>query len=195
MKNLKLVLLLVTGFCLLTACEKNVHYWGDDSPGNTLKNGPETSLLITVPLKGDFTVVPEAMMPDETYEEYGFKLIMAGDGTMSHLGKMTTRMIFWAEGGPVGPYGYGSGTFVAANGDELYFEFDEGLIVWNEKENADFYLTRFNDPIQFSGGTGRFEGATGSMMSNAFVHYPDPNVEGDFWHTDFFSYGTLTMEK
>ena len=155
----------------------------------------EKSDQITVPLKADFSVVPEAFIPDDTYEGYSVRLIMVGEGTMSHLGKMTTRMVFWANEGAIGPCGHGSGTFIAANGDELYFEFEEGLIIWNEEDNTDFYLTSFNDKMFFTGGSGRFKGASGSICSNGFVHYPNPEVEGDYWHTHFFSYGTLNKAK
>ncbi len=194
MKNFRKTLFIAACIGLLAACEKSDHFWGDDPLGNTHKNGAVKS-MVTVPLKADFSVVLEDGILDNTYPEYHVKLIMVGEGTISHLGKMTTRMVFWAEGGAVGPYGHGTGTFVAANGDELYFEFDEGLIVLNEEDNADFYLTSFNDEMFFTGGSGRFKGAAGSLWSNAFVHYPNPEVEGDYWHTDFFSYGTLIMAK
>ena len=62
---------------------------------------------------------------------------MVGNGNISHLGKMTTRMEFCANGGPTGPYGNGFGKFVAANGDELYFDLEYGEIVWNDEDNAD----------------------------------------------------------
>jgi hypothetical protein len=191
MKTLKKLLFLLVGIGLLAACEKND--WGDETPGKNLKKSAKHSALVTVPIKANFSVVLESGVPDDTYLEYPYKLTMVGEGTMSHLGKMTTRMVFWAEGGAVGPYGYGTGSFVAANGDELHFEFDEGLIIMNEKDNSDFYLTRFNVEFLITGGTGRFEGASGIIMSNAFVHFPAD--ENDYWHTDFFSYGTLVKKK
>ena len=105
-------------------------------------------------------------------------------------------MVFCANEGAVGPYGDGTGKFVAANGDELYFDLDYGIIVWNEGDDNAFYPTRFNDEVLFTGGTGRFEGASGSFMTNAFVHIPpDPTDPDDLWHTDFFSTGTLILVK
>ena len=108
---------------------------------------------------------------------------------------MTTTMVFCADGGPVGPYGDGTGTFVAANGDELYFDLDFGEIIENTGDNAPYYPTRFNDEVLFTGGTGRFEEASGSFMTNAFVHFDDPTDPDDMWHTDFFSTGTLILVK
>lgn len=179
---------------IFSACEKNDKLWDDYDPGT--KMGPKKTVLVTVPLKADFSVVPEYAGADGSYApELPVKLVMVGEGNMSHLGKMFTRMVFWAEGGIVGPYGHGTGVFVAANGDELYIEFDMGEIIWNEEENKDFYPTKFNDEMIISGGTGRFEGARGFIMSNAYVHYPDPADEDDYWHTDFFSYGTLILVK
>ena len=194
MKIFRKTLFIAACIGLLAACEKSDHFWGDDPLGNAHKKCAIKS-MVTVPLKADFSVVPEAFIPDNTHPEYSTRLIMVGEGTMSHFGKMTTRMVFYGNMVPVGPYGHGTGTFIAANGDELYFEFDEGLIILNEEDNAGFYLTRFNDEMFFTGGSGRFKGASGSLWSNAFVHYLDPEVEGDYWHTDFFSYGTLIMAK
>lgn len=189
MKTMKKLILLLTVIGLLTACEKN----GDSlwENGAIEKISTEKAVMVSVPFKADFSVVPESGVPDDTYPEYNVKLVMVGEGTISHFGKMTTRMVFWAVGGLVSPYGKGTGVFVAANGDELYFEFDDGLIIWNEQDNADFYLTRFNDEMHITGGTGRFEDASGLFMSNAYVHQAAD--ENDHWHTDFFSYGSLIL--
>lgn len=44
--------------------------------------------------------------------------------------------------------------------------------------------------MTFTGGTGRFEGASGEAMTNAFVH------DGtDEWRTDFFPAGNLILVK
>ena len=50
--------------------------------------------------------------------------------------------------------------------------------------------TCLNDPIIFTGGSGRFEGAEGMAYTNAFVH-----DGADEWRTDFFSTGSLTLVK
>lgn len=195
MKTATKLFFLLAGIGLLTACEKDYILPEIEDPDTVMKMTKDDAALLEAPLKAEFSVVPEAHFPDDVHDEYAIVLIMVGEGKMSHLGKMTTRMEFSANGGMVGPYGYGTGVFVAANGDELQIEFDEGLIVWNEEENNDFYQTRFNDKMIITGGTGRFENARGHLWSNAYVHYPDENVEGDYWHTDFFSYGKIELCK
>lgn len=193
MKTFTKLLFLLAGIGLLTACEKNELFPEFEDPDSIQQMEKDALALLEAPLKAEFSVVPEAFFPDDIHDEYQMVLIMVGEGKMSHLGQMTTRMEFSANGGMVGPYGYGTAVFVAANGDELHIEFDQGLIVWNEEENNDFYQTRFNDKMIIAGGTGRFDGARGHIWTNAYVHYPDPEVEGDYWHTDFFSYGKIKM--
>jgi hypothetical protein len=82
------------------------------------------------------------------------------------------------------------GEFVTANGDVLYLEQPLGQILPNLGDDSDYYQTRFDDPVFFAGGTGRFEGASGGYTTNAFVH-----DGADEWRTDFFSTGTLIMVK
>jgi len=82
------------------------------------------------------------------------------------------------------------GSFVAANGDVLDFTIPEGQIVPNDEDNSAYYQTKFNDPIIFTGGTGRFEGASGMAYTHAYVH-----DGADEWRTDFFSKGTLILVK
>lgn len=195
MKTLTKLLFLLAGIGLFTACEKHELFQEFEGTESVEKMAKDEATPLEAPIKAEFSVVPEAFLPDEIHDEYTTILIMVGEGKMSHLGQMTTRMIFSANMGMVGPYGYGTGVFVAANGDELHVTFDQGLIIWNEEDNNDFYLTRFNDKMIIDGGTGRFENARGHLWSNAYVHYPDPEVEGDYWHTDFFSYGKIMLCK
>ncbi len=196
MKKLNYVLLLSFILFLIAGCAK------DDSLAPLNQNDQETNLkkghaqpvIVSVPLKADFTVWFAGFSDDNPCAPGNVRLIMVGEGNMSHLGKMTTRMDFCATGEPTGSYRNGSGKFVAANGDELYFDLEEGLIIGNEDEDP-YYPTRFNDKVNFTGGTGRFEEATGYFWTNAYVHFPDPNNEDDVWHTDFFSYGILKLVK
>jgi hypothetical protein len=85
---------------------------------------------------------------------------------------------------------------VAANGDELYGEIPEGQIYPNTGDNSDYYQNWFDDPGFFTGGTGRFAGASGTWTTDAWVHDDSDGPGGpDEWRTDFFGKGTLTLKK
>jgi len=85
-------------------------------------------------------------------------------GESTHVGRYSATG--WAQMGPTGTFIAGQGTVVAANGDTLDWEIDgtSGVIVW-------------------TGGTGRFEGATGGFVATDIVQQP-PVDNGD---------GTVTL--
>ncbi len=125
--------------------------------------------------------------------EYNYQV---GEGTGTHLGKFTTEIYFCGNGFE---YKNGEGVFVAANGDELYFVVPSpgeiGLIMPLPSPDP-LYEFYFQDPFTIVGGTGRFEGASGSGYSDSYV---DLFVEGDptqfipEHQTDHVFTGTLTL--
>ncbi|MCK0148132.1 hypothetical protein MWU78_20970 [Arenibacter sp. F26102] len=69
---------------------------------------------------------------------------------------------YFAEEGLSAAFGY----FMAENGDRLNISPVKGQILPSTKEGYDLM---FQDPFMFEGGTGRFEGATGSGMTDSYV--------------------------
>lgn len=194
MKNIKRILFILAGACLLSSCSKSDNLLVEDQLENSLKKGHSyghaNPHMVTVPFKADLSVWDNSDYSDISCGGYPvFFLTMKGNGTASHLGKLTTIMTFCCDVS-TGKYYNTMGTFVAANGDELYFEVPLGQIFPNTGNDSLYYQTRFNDPMIFTGGTGRFEGASGSGYTHAYVH------DGtDEWRTDFFSTGSLTLIK
>lgn len=104
-------------------------------------------------------------------------------GTMSHLGRVTSH---WEHCPPVLPgqtaYTDGHVTFVAANGDELVGEY----------EDAD------GDPpfvIEITGGTGRFEDASGVIALLDFVadgEWGDDGLPIQPWYWEGVVEGTIS---
>jgi hypothetical protein len=173
------------GFVL--ACDK-----ADESVDNMANTDLKSaeSREFTVPFKADFTVRDHSDFTDVSCGEPPvFKLTMVGEGNINHMGQITAEMTFCCNT-ESGAYWDTNCKFVAANGDELYATIPIGQIVPNEGNNSDYYQTCFNDTMYFVGGTGRFEGAEGKAMSNAFVHDAPED-----WHTDFFSTGQLVLIK
>lgn len=153
-----------------------------------MENGK--SNLKIVPFKADFTVYNHSDITDRSCGDMPiFFLTMQGEGNITQMGKITTTMTF-CNNMDDGSYWGTTGWFVAANGDTLFFEIPEGQILPNDESNSDYYQAKFNDPMYFTGGTGKYEGASGMAMTKAYVH--DVPEE---WHTDFFSTGKLILVK
>lgn len=70
---------------------------------------------------------------------------------------------FFAEEGRSSSFGY----FQTENGDRLNIAPLKGQIIPSNREGYDLM---FQDPFEIEGGTGRFEGATGSGMTDSFVN-------------------------
>jgi hypothetical protein len=190
MKTLLKFMLVLACISLFVTCQKSDQILDDLSDGTLKKAQPIT---VSVPFKANLTVWDHSDYTDRSCGDPPvFLLTMEGFGTSTHLGRLTTKMTFCCDVS-TGIYHNTDIVFVSANGDELYCQIPIGYIIPNEGENSEYYTDRFNDPIIFNGGTGRFEGAKGDALTNAFVHYPVD--ENDVWHTDFFSEGTLVMVK
>ena len=91
-------------------------------------------------------------------------------GNATHLGRFTRF-----EKATLGPNGAASGTidFVAANGDELHVTFTGSFVS----------PTTITGTYTIDGGTGRFEGATGTAIFEANT---------DFQHVDVTFDGTIS---
>jgi len=81
---------------------------------------------------------------------------LAGEGSATHLGSYTVQLSFCARAG--GILDDGLGTFVGANGDLLRLTF-EGTSAF-----APPFTLNFTSYAVFTGGTGRFDGATGDAV-------------------------------
>lgn len=199
MKTLKLIGITIIGMILLFACEKQ----NDDilSEEALLKTNLEsrygkTNGTLELPFKASFYTKRDYSIEDEgpsycTQDPYlGFNY-QVGEGEATHLGHFSVTIKFCGAGFD---YTNGDGVLVAANGDELYIGLIEiGHILPYEHP---LYELQFQDPFIFTGGTGRFEGASGGGMTASFVDLLDD--EGNFLpehQTDHYWSGTLILPK
>jgi hypothetical protein len=86
------------------------------------------------------------------------QLTIDGTGQASHLGKFTVHLDWCTNQADIN---YATGTQIAANGDELYFE----LRTFTVGEEFDVAV------YDYSGGTGRFENARGEVTER-LTYYP-----------------------
>ena len=200
MKKLKYLFLAVFSFLLLFACEKQ---WSEIDDMDLSMDQKEQSNKLNYEahesaFKARFYTKKDAtgerdpicaeLDPDLVYTAPNFQ---EGGGNGTKLGKFTVTMQFCS--GASGTYGAGNGTFVAANGDELWIDINEGLVY--PLAGHELYEFQFQDPFTFVGGTGRFENASGGGMTNSFVDIFDDN--GDFipdHKTDHTWTGTISLK-
>ena len=110
-----------------------------------------------VPFKGNANAIVTSVVPAED----GLHMTLTATGQATHLGRYTRE-----ESIVIHPDGSieGSVVFVAANGDRLFADFNGGFIS----------PTTIAGTYHFTGGTGRFEDATGSAdfsgVTTDFVH-------------------------
>ncbi|MBW3553395.1 MAG: hypothetical protein KY466_07795 [Gemmatimonadetes bacterium] len=112
-----------------------------------------------------------------------------GEGEATQLGRFSIRITFCndvtdildgelTEGESV-PYDNGIGTLIAANGDELHIEIS-GAVLPSDHPDFDF---EFQDAFRFTGGTGRFEAASGEGMTDSFVDISEGRTYHDWTAT------------
>ena len=81
---------------------------------------------------------------------------LSGEGTATQLGSYTVDLSFCSRAG--GILTDGRGTFLSANGDLLHFTFDGASVF------APPFTLNFTSYAEFTGGSGRFDGATGQAV-------------------------------
>jgi len=193
LKTYKIIFFFTAFVGLLAGCDTNGDFLKNEIP--ELK---KAQVVVSVPFKANFTVWAHSDYSDRSCGDIPvFHLTMIGEGVATHLGKSTVTMTFCCNSA-TGEYWDTYVIFIAADGDELYASIPIGYIVPNDEKNSNRYSSKFIDEMYFIGGTGRFEGASGKVMTNAYVHEPTDDYfhKGDeVWHTDFFSKGTINLLK
>lgn len=196
-KSLVYVLFVLMVLGVGMSCEKS----GDDAlftatPLKVKKFGKKDDMKVK-PFKARFHTLrnySQTELCDEaSFLDYNFQ---KGGGNATHLGKFITEIYFCVDLSTF-TYKNGSGFFMAANGDKLFFDVptagEVGQIMPLPAPHP-LYEFFFQDPFTFTGGTGRFEGASGGGVSDSYVDLFDDN--GNFipeHQTDHVWTGTLIL--
>lgn len=195
--KLEMILLFAIAALILPGCTDGSVVSTEAAPGELAATADADSPLkrgradraVTVPFKASFITEgpdPDNEMPvHDCSDSHPAPILQLGDGQATHLGKFSTRITFCAdptelsgglmEGESI-PYVDGVGTFTAANGDELRFTI-AGEILPSDHPDFDF---EFADPFEFTGGTGRFTGASGGGITESFVNFQADRTE-HYW--------------
>jgi len=193
MQTIYKTLLMTAVCCLVLSCSR---YEGDEM-NVTLKKGNPESVKVTLPFKADFVGTYMYAGPEATCGEWNPEggimngmVINEGGGTGTHLGKFTHYFEFCCEF-VTGYYpgGHMSAYFTAANGDILYVTCAGQVLNGRLDYHPADVNSYFKDPFVLIGGTGRFEGATGSGFTDDYNR--DSYPENSFHHWK----GTITLVK
>jgi len=198
MKTLNYLFVSLFSICMIAACDVNrADMQSQDSfiGPQAITSGVNEDGLLSKPFKAKFFTSQNldesgfnsVECPDPDFNYYN---VQEGSGHATYLGKFTTRITFCVNTNefPV-PYKDGKGTFIAANGDKLFYTIS-GLVKPHDNPN-DKYELEFQDPFTFSGGTGRFAGANGNGMTDSLVDL----LEGGGDRTDHKWTGELMFPK
>jgi hypothetical protein len=106
-------------------------------------------------------------------------------GTAAHLGRVTivashcTQFDAFTTPNP-GVFQDGEMTVTAANGDELWLEY-AGHFLFTPGDTPEVGVSEISfTTVTVTGGTGRFEGATGSLTGSAIDNFPAGPNTADF---------------
>jgi hypothetical protein len=190
MKTNRSLLFVITGFCLLIACSKSDHFWGDIPFGNTMKDRKTDLVMVTTPFEVDYVGNYTSVEVVAGCGDYpNMRIVVDGTGTGTHVGKSTIHFDFCCQV-ETGVYGFGVPTdyIVAANGDILFISCAGQVKEGRLPDHPDFVISYWRDPFVILGGTGRFKGATGGGMTDDYNSSRDP-YSHHHWK------GTITMVK
>ncbi len=112
-----------------------------------------------------------------------FLNVQQGEGNEPTVGNFTTTISFCVNPNDF-TYGNSEASFIDDNGDELFLDVS-GQVVPSTQPGYDL---EFKDPFTIIGGTGRFEGATGSGTTESYVN-------GTTNRTDHIWSGTIRLKK
>lgn len=193
MKTLKRVLFYIAGICLIIACSKSDHFWGDEPLGNTMKNGKAEPVMVTVPFKMEGNVLYTFIGPDQSFcgDDPYMRVTGNGPSIANHLGNVEffADFCFDSSTNTFGVPEPALVRIVAANGDVLLIS-TVGQVNNREENDPPYILEKWVAPFSFAGGTGRFEGAAGE---GKYIGYNFMDGEAYVCHAIFE--GTLTMIK
>lgn len=191
MKTIVKIFFLMAVISFVAGCSKT-----DDQISNESKSKLVT---VTVPfeanLLGEITTL-DSENPECKDKGYAYHVIVKARGTATHMGLVSITFDFCTLGPPdpnipgsYYTYAASSTVLVAANGDKLFLDIGGSSgILGRTDDHPDYVTDYWRDIATITGGTGRFEGASGKMQIDDFT----TNIDT---YTHHHWYGEITMVK
>jgi len=146
--------------------------------------GPET-----LPFEADFTGTYTAVYPDSLLCGPGSQHVMVDFiGKNDLLGAFTGHFNFCADSMGHYPGPLMKAYIVAENGDSLFISCAGQVLPGRQDDHPDYVVSYWRDPFEILGGSGKFEGATGSGLTNDYNSKQDQNSHHQ-WK------GSITLNK
>ena len=151
---------------------------------------PRCSNTETQPFDAEFTGVYTSVVPDSVRCGPGLwaNVIVDCKGNAEVLGDFICHFDFCADGEGHYPGTGMTAYMVAECGDTLFIEGGGQVMEGRLEEHPDHVISYWRDPFKILGGTGKFEGATGSGMTDDYNSIKDENSH-HHW------VGTITLVK
>lgn len=186
MKSLKNILLFTPLLALLISCGRSVNSSGGDS----LKNG--TAKMIIMPFDvtatGNYTYIgPDTMAVKKCVAPLNiWRAIVDGKGTGTPVGNFTVHFDFCGDS--LSNYGNTQAYLALSDGDTLFVTGAGRVLDGRLDDHPAYVVSYWRDPFVILGGTGKYEGASGQIMSDDYN-----SSEDSFSHHHWK--GTITMKK
>lgn len=139
---------------------------------------------------GEYKYVGPDTIPDPKCTDplTAWRAIVEATGTGTPIGKFTVHFDFCGD--TVGHYGNGYVYIVAENGDTLFLDVSGQVLDGRLDEHPEFVTSYWKDTFQITGGTGKYQGATATLVSDDYNSSEDP-----YSHHNWTGILTLVEEK
>jgi len=173
MKTIKLLFQIFIFSGLLAGCEKTDAFTDDETP-ELKKAQVEVTVPFEVNLLGE---IADLIFDDPECLEGGFpvRAVVETSGNATHMGKVTLTFNFCTGGAPdpaipnsVYTFAASSFELTGANGDKLFLYNEGGAGILGTNEHPDYVTDYWKSVAVITGGTGRFEGASGELQMDDY---------------------------
>jgi hypothetical protein len=186
MKQLKKLLILTIALCLLISCGRSEN----TSKSNSLKKGKTemVTLPFDVTATCDYTYFGPDTLPNPKCTDAlsAWRAIVDGKGTGTPVGDFSVHFDFCGDS--LSNYGNTEAYMAFSDGDTLFVSGAGRVLDGRLDVHPAFVTSYWKDTYVILGGTGKYEGATGNIITDDYNSSEDPNSH-HHWT------GTITMAQ
>ena len=191
MKTLLKFILAMTVVGFFAACNASDDFEIENADSFKHHENKMVELGFNVVFTGEYQLPPNA---EEPCGEGTFSVHNTGEGTGTHFKKLTSYFDFCvrptATGGSY-PEGYIEAYLEDENGDKLFVYVSGEVIGGRVPGMPSYALSYFKDPFVITGGTGKFENASGEGVTNDYNFVTKDGIQRTSHHWQ----GKIIMKK